>query len=151
MTDYSNNDLIVIGLADEALKFKSLAKGPTSDMDFSKFTSPPEKFKSDSFDSHEWHYKHWGTKWNAREVKVKEERKGKEIWLTYTFDTAAGVPEPIIRKMARMFPKLEFILTYYVEWGSGGGRLHLNSKSKPVKVKKHLRKGRGVRQHRRRK
>ena len=145
MTEYSDNELEISGPLVDVLRFKKFAKGKTP-LDFHKFSTP--KVKLSGFDSEEWYYTNWGCKWNAEEVKTDLEGNK----LTYTFATANGVPEPIVKTMAKMFPTLDFELDYGTTWdGGGSGVLHIKPTKKPVKVKQHVRKGRPVRQHRRRK
>ncbi len=49
---------------------------------------------------YEWRNREWGTQWNAVDASL-EEKRGE---LTYHFKTANGVPEPVIEKLADMFP-----------------------------------------------
>ena len=65
---------------------------------------------------YEWCCANWGTKWGLCEVSgviYKEKKK-----LVYNFDTAWSPPEPLIKKMAEMFPQLEFALKF---WEGGMG------------------------------
>lgn len=49
---------------------------------------------------YEWCCKHWGTKWNAYELKIIDDD-------TISFETAWSNPEPVILKLADMYPESE--------------------------------------------
>jgi len=72
----------------------------------------------DGFNSggYEWCCTNWGTKWNfcyvSSNVTTVEELK-KQDYLQYFFQTAWGPPNPVIAKMIKLFPKLEFELNYF--------------------------------------
>jgi hypothetical protein len=62
-------------------------------------------------DWYSWSVERWGTKWNACRVEIDDasiECGSIEI----TFETAWSAPEPVLRKMVEMFPKL----TFRCEW-----------------------------------
>jgi len=63
---------------------------------------------------YEWCCKNWGTKWNACNVELTEEKRS----LIYAFDTAWSPPCPVVLKMSEMFPNLLFTLKY---WECGVG------------------------------
>lgn len=56
-------------------------------------------------DVNEFYVRHWGTKWNAYDGMIVERRKGH---LNFEFNTAWDIPEPVYRKLGRMFPALAF-------------------------------------------
>jgi len=72
--------------------------------------------KRDGYNSggYEWCCANWGTKWNAKEVQVKERERS----LFYSFQTAWSPPSPVVFAMSRAFPTLEFCLKF---WERGVG------------------------------
>ena len=65
---------------------------------------------------YEWCCNNWGTKWGLCNAEGFINKEKKRIF--YNFDTAWSPPEPLVRKMAEMFPELEFTLKF---WESGMG------------------------------
>lgn len=74
---------------------------------FEKYPSITDGYNSGGY---EWCINNWGTKWNACEVSVQG--KPKDGVLYYGFDTAWSPPEPIIKKLGTLFPKLTLALTF---------------------------------------
>jgi hypothetical protein len=70
---------------------------------------------------YEWCIANWGTKWGFCDV----EREVRPRSIIFTFQTAWSPPEPLIRKLGEMFPKLEFTLKYYECGGGFSGKLHI--------------------------
>ena len=69
----------------------------------------------------DWCCKNWGTKWNARHPEKPEVTKLKRRTdVTYRFDTAWAPPEPVLRKLSHLFPKLDFHL-YWEDEGDDEG------------------------------
>lgn len=68
----------------------------------------------DGFNSggYEWRVEHWGTKWNAVDPEIVEEREDK---IVYHFSTAWSPPCPVIKRLGEMFPTVEIALTYSEE------------------------------------
>ena len=67
---------------------------------------------------YEWSIENWGTKWNAYETALMEDN-GKIVCM---FQTAWAYPEPIIKKLAEMFPDLNMHHSYADEdTGSNSG------------------------------
>lgn len=63
---------------------------------------------------YEWNREHWGTKWNAYDIKVGED----EI----SFETAWKFPEPVMRAIVKALPGLDFMWRYADEdYGSNLG------------------------------
>ena len=53
-------------------------------------------------DWYEWSCKHWGTKWNACDTHVSEDK------LTIHFSTAWCMPVPVFEEIARRYPEMRF-------------------------------------------
>lgn len=53
---------------------------------------------------YEWRSRHWGTKWNAR--NVEREKNDEENTLTYYFQTAWAEPEPVMRALSFEYPNV---------------------------------------------
>lgn len=140
MPNICKNDLTVTGKVDEIRKFLEFAKGTNqeSELDFNRFIPYPEEYKkkdeardkwirehngiwssdcpADGFNSggYEWCCKNWGQKWNAYDIHVEplRERGDAEGGITMHFSSAWSPPEPVVLKMAEMFPDLVFDLQY---------------------------------------
>jgi hypothetical protein len=48
---------------------------------------------------YDWNIENWGTKWNSYSSYIEDN--------VITFDTAWSCPEPVFRKLSKMFPKVE--------------------------------------------
>ena len=146
MPNWCYNELIVIGKGvakfaefaktkDKALSFNNFIPYPKK---YAKLDRIAKKWEEEHPDNpyegpkdgynqggYEWCYKHWGTKWDASSIDddcdcgqlsiYDDKTKLLEV-MTYHFDTAWCPPEPVIYKMAEMFPHLRFEL-YYSEEG----------------------------------
>jgi len=73
--------------------------------------SVPDGFNCGGYD---WCINNWGTKWNACEITLTENKTS----LKYRFDTAWSPPIKVVTAMAHMFPMLTFTLKYF-EGGIG--------------------------------
>lgn len=82
-------------------------KGKNGDMDFESIIPMPDNIFRGNLGKkerelygknnwHDWSVKHWGTKWNACEAYAGH--TGIE------FETAWSAPEPVIKKLSKMFP-----------------------------------------------
>ena len=76
----------------------------------------------DGFNSggYDWCLQNWGTKWGICDSEKQEEygwegKEDKEVM--YKFQTAWSPPNPIILRMSKLFPDLEFEMRYF----EGGG------------------------------
>tara|TARA_R110000822_G_scaffold249461_1_gene376899 strand:+ start:476 stop:973 length:498 start_codon:yes stop_codon:yes gene_type:complete len=69
-----------------------------------------------------WSNKHWGTKWEASNSDVTHS----ENYTNYSFETAWGSPVEYIKKVSRMYPQLEFHVTWAEEGGEGGTYMYHN-------------------------
>ena len=70
---------------------------------------------------YDWCCQNWGTKWNAchpGEPEVSKLKKRTDV--TYCYDTAWAPPEPVLRELSKMFPKVDFHL-YWEDDGDNGG------------------------------
>lgn len=84
-------------------------------------TTAPNKHNPDELkakygfaDWYEWRVFNWGTKWNASDVELEIHSPTN---MTIRFNTAWSPPEPIIKKIASMFPFASLTL----EWEEEGG------------------------------
>lgn len=80
---------------------------------------------------HDWSCQNWGTKRNACHSEKPEVSKDKRRTdVIYRFDTAWAPPEPVLRKLSAMFPKVDFHLYWEDEgdndthdWDIKGGKI----------------------------
>ena len=54
---------------------------------------------------YEWSIEHWGTKWNAYQVEIRERESRRQV---FKFETAWSFPEPIFVALAVRYPTLRF-------------------------------------------
>jgi len=73
-----------------------------------KFIPRPSGEDSNWYD---WNCAKWGTKWDTCETFV-EDVNLKHGFIKYAFMTAWAPPEPFIKSIGNMYPKLEFFLKY---------------------------------------
>jgi hypothetical protein len=121
--------LSVYGLNEERYDFMEFVKGE-SNFDYNTFIPYPEKYANadkirqeeiskgipsrllseDGYNhgGYEWCLKTWGTKWNASMLRIIEREKS----ILYEFDSPWAPPIPVIIEMAKIYPKLRFILKY---------------------------------------
>jgi hypothetical protein len=99
-----------------------LAEGPFpkdfNEKDFAMFLQRIRALKETGFTSwYDWAVKHWGTKWNAYDVKRLNET-------TVRFDTAWSPPIPVIEALSRKFPKAKIRFTWADEdYGAKVGKI----------------------------
>lgn len=116
MPNWCQNRLLVIGSESEVQRFLADNKSKESELDFGRAVP-----LLDENDWYNWCIEHWGTKWNAAEVKFgdpaiiwwQENDKTAEL---YQFDTAWGPPGAWFTTMCKEWPELELRL-YYAELG----------------------------------
>jgi len=135
MPNWCENDLRCSGKESDLRELLSFVKGKT-DFDFSKiipyhehlqklddacevlyklsekglitYASIPESgYETLGFS---WCVDHWGTKWNADEVRIEDKKLGE---VTIHFNTAWAPPNPVIKELSFFFPSIKFILFYY--------------------------------------
>jgi len=63
-------------------------------------------------DWYSWCCANWGTKWNACDPEIEDEKSIRYGSVAIIFSTAWNEPEPIFYKIAKLFPKL----TFSFEW-----------------------------------
>lgn len=72
--------------------------------------------------SYDWNVRNWGTKWDAYDQNFdgvsKDEATGKAS-VSYSFNTAWGIPEPIFRAICEQHPELSFSFESEEEQGWG--------------------------------
>jgi hypothetical protein len=144
MPNWTENDLTVSGNIIQQDRMAIEIKTDENIFDFNKIIPYPEGYREQDKIAEEWEKEHpqdwgnldrpkngynsggygwccnnWGTKWNACEtVFVKRDRS-----LAYFFNTAWSPPEPIIRKLSEIYPKLKFTLKYYEQGCGFSGKL----------------------------
>lgn len=64
---------------------------------------------------YEWNTHNWGTKWNSYDFEFRSRAEGQ---YAFKFETAWSFPEPIFRKLAELYPTLEFAIEAYDEGGN---------------------------------
>jgi len=110
----------------EVSRKKGLTKNPPakSDFCFNALYPVPKEILSKGFDKtgRRWCDNHWGTKWDAYDLKIV--RGENEV--TFLFTTAWEPPKSLLQKVAGDFPELSFALSYSEE--SGGRFLFCNGK-----------------------
>lgn len=57
-------------------------------------------------DWYSWSIENWGTKWDACDVEVEEDKEAEEVMIFFT--TAWDYPQPIFDKLIEMFPEENF-------------------------------------------
>ena len=122
MPTWTQNELHVFGERSDIEKFFTYMG---ENMDFEKVITPPENMVRDNLSSvdearckangiptwRDWQIENWGTKWNAchcEKAQIDDYPKSTSSCLTYKFMTAWATPEPIIRKLIKQYPELEF-------------------------------------------
>ncbi len=81
--------------------FKTEAEIEKAAIDGKQYLDNIDKY--DCLTWYDWCYREWGTKWNACNVELEENEDG----LTYWFRTAWAEPQPVMEKLASMFPKIQ--------------------------------------------
>ena len=137
MPNWCYNKLYVSGPGLDIVSFKDVVKNALQDKietegnsDSDTFTfNVADKFPADlkrESETESWRLCHWGTKWDAcgtRNDEVKEVISGLELpWigkdassLTYAFETAWNPPVIVLHKLSKMFPDLNFSISYSLE------------------------------------
>lgn len=76
------------------------------------------EFKSDGW--YDWNIRNWGTKWDASDAEIIDSTDdAKTACLSYTFQTAWSIPEPVFAAMVRQHPELTFDFECEEEQGWG--------------------------------
>lgn len=146
MPNWVSNTLRITGSSEEIKNFKERASQPYTtlwdnkpeeerrDLSFRNFIAPPqdalasgEYYATNGWKDgkqsgntknnwYEFNNREWGTKWDASDVTITEDST---YALTYYFQTAWGVPEPVFQVMASEHPSLVFSITCVEEQGWG--------------------------------
>ena len=156
MPNWCENELEVRGTKKAVAKFVKYAKGENGIIDFNRFIPYPAKFaeldeKARTWEkehpSESWHNRpkdgynkggyrwcidNWGTKWNASHIdsykpNPEDESYKEQGELIFKFDTAWNPPKPVIKKMAKEFPNLEFTLRYFEQGGAFNGLFRMRN------------------------
>ena len=139
MSDWCYSKFFVTGKKESVLKFKKHAQTKTDDnkkivLDANRFIPYPEKYRkmdeaarrykekhgrkstqTNGFNSggYEWCLDNWGTKWGIFHALIDNEHKNKDkLCLEYSFITANSPCIPVVKKMAQMFPDLNFVYKF---------------------------------------
>jgi len=75
------------------------------------------KFTGDGW--YDWNVRNWGTKWDASDAEITDSTEDKAACLSYTFQTAWSIPEPVFTAMVRQHPELSFDFECEEEQGWG--------------------------------
>lgn len=97
-------------------------EGKDTQLAWAKYPSKKDGYNSGGYD---WCKKNWGTKWGMYDVKLEETHDEDRDELFYTFQSAWVPPIPIIKKMAEMFPTLDFDLRYFEQGSEFNGILRI--------------------------
>jgi hypothetical protein len=68
---------------------------------------------------YDWNIREWGTKWDAGDLDFTDHTEDKAPSLTYSFQTAWSIPEPVFRAMVEQHPTLDFDFECEEEQGWG--------------------------------
>ena len=111
MPNWCENGLHVTGPRDEVRRFVKQAEGSDSVLLFDNFVPMPKtKENTEGGGWFHWCTEHWGTKWEACEVKrMTREDDGVVV---YDFITAWAPPVEWLTAVAKQFPALHFWLRY---------------------------------------
>lgn len=108
--------------------------------------SPPDKQNKELIKKYgadnwwDWCVTNWGSKWEITDGAVNRsslfhleiDKNNRFRKLMYGFSTAWSPPEPVIKEMGKMFPKLKFKLQYW-EGGMGFSGILVINKGKIIK------------------
>lgn len=127
MPNWCGCELLVTGSKKDLDEFAKKAATKKCPLDFNIFIPYPENWRKldkaaekarkkgeynvrDGYNNggYQWCIANWGTKWGPSGVGVVPGEGN----LFYTFDTAWSPPNPVVKKMAELFPSLEFHLTF---------------------------------------
>lgn len=125
MPNWCENRLQVSGDSKQLDEFIKKAKSKETDLTLNNFfPTPPELLECQSPndknpeamikkygypDWYEWQIANWGVKWDTHEVRVSREKKKTAF---FDFDSPWGPPSVFIKRVAKLYPKLKFVLEY---------------------------------------
>ena len=119
MPNIVRNSLFAYGDKERLQELRERIKGTDRDIDFNKIIPMPDNIycgplgekeirqygKNNWYD---WSRKNWWTKWNAWDTACSFEEQGEKAMIEISFSTAWNSPDPILQKIAEMFPDLRF-------------------------------------------
>jgi len=120
MPNWCDNTLIVRADPSNLRELRKFAKVVMSKSDdevellvFDNLVPVPQDIK-DSGDEYQWCVDNWGTKWDATNTFASEHTRidGNGKTTIYSFITAWSPPEEWVKRVAKLFPTLEFTLEY---------------------------------------
>jgi hypothetical protein len=108
MSNTYGNHLIVTSATPTRIdEFLEFIRDRDSEFSFNKVIPSPDPYPDG------WVYKHWGCKWGADFLKMNRIVGG----ISMRFDTANGIPYPVIDVISKAFLDVEFTMTT-IDWGS---------------------------------
>lgn len=146
MPNYNINEIKLTGLVEDIKRFLEFYINPdTKEFDFNRIIPEPQKIEDCPFNcmvnenSHieeypdrpwfnwyEWHYRFWGTKWNAWGTRFDDINKtsldiddNNEVEYVVSFVTAWCPPMPILKKICKDWYSILDISCFYIEEDSG--------------------------------
>jgi Ferredoxin-like domain in Api92-like protein len=80
-------------------------------LNFHSLVPVPEEILAPGYDNagHLWEAQNWGCKWGACETRILDEGDGLVV---YQFDTPWSPPLQFLKRVAKQFPGLTFLLDY---------------------------------------
>jgi hypothetical protein len=123
MPNWCDNTLTVEGAEETVQRFKQMAKlqagKADSDLSLASLYPIPDNVyqgdlgpeESQRYGKNTWYHwciTHWGTKWDVQATLTD----ALPVRLVYWFQSAWSPPVPWLKKVARDFPRLRFVLTY---------------------------------------
>lgn len=116
MPNYCQNHLSITGPADVLLRLAEQVLNPDGKTAFCLNSIIPQPFFDNDTDWYDWNVENWGTKWEIYDVVDWDWIE--PTHLSYAFETAWSPPEPVIEKLAELYPDIEITHTYS-EMGAG--------------------------------
>lgn len=118
MPSWCSNYVFIDASEELQKKIANFVRSEESDFDFEKIIPMPENIYRGNLGQeekelygennwYEWRTRNWGTKWNSRVREATPEK--------YSFQTAWTPCEPVIARLARIFPEALIIHTYEAE------------------------------------
>jgi hypothetical protein len=107
---------------DEELPYYFGHKVKPEDEDDPNATSEQKLAKAMKFggyDAYDWNVRNWGTKWDAGSTELEESLDKITDTLTYRYETAWSIPEPVMVAMVEQHPELIFDFQCEEEQGWG--------------------------------
>ena len=134
MPNWTSNNVLFVGKENQLKKLQTMLKSDDNEFDFNNVIPMPNelsdtvsgsenakpewqkkrsqelisKYGADNWYS--WSIENWGTKWNACDVTVEQNKNV----LNYTFDTAWDAPREIVRALEHM--KETILKDISIEW-----------------------------------